>query len=343
MVVSEEQIVSIHTAQGVQLYQFTPKDISRLLWSRELREVSRCEVAVPSPLTQDLLPDLVPWLHWISVWDTNGRDLYWTGPIQKVQTDRQTMSISGRDVASLMTRTRCPITKKWQASDPATIALELWRAMIDLHGVRADPIMRVDPFGDPFDFDTKADANMLDKVIEDLVAVGLRWTVVAGVPVLGPAPLKPIAALGEDDFTGSGLSLVRDGSEVYNDVLLKTADDYTRDYIPISGLRLQALVTKDSMFGVDNAAKAARQYLRHTASIRDAVQVGQDSPLHPDAPVTHDQLIPSARFTIDAYGLLVLMELEAVEVSCADGRTTVTVRMESVNDELPQLLKDLKK
>jgi hypothetical protein len=343
MVISNEQIVSIHTAQGVQLYQFTPDDSLTLTWSRELRDVSRCELTTPSPIEYGLLPDLMPWLHWVSVWDGSGRELYWTGPLQKVTTDCRTLAISARDVGSLMTRTRSPLTKKWEYADPAVVANELWELMLNHHGVRAEPLVRKDPLGDPFSFETKADEKMLDAVMSELVNVGLRWTVVSGVPVLGPAPLKPIAALGEHDFTGSGLSLIRDGSEVYNDVLLRSADNVTQASVPMSGLKLQSLVTEDSMFGVDNTDRAVRQYLRHTAAMRDAVMVGSDAALHPDAPIGQEQLIPSARFTLEAYGLLTLMELEAVEVNLAQGRSDVTVRMESVNDDLPELLKAQKK
>jgi hypothetical protein len=162
--------------------------------------------------------------------------------------------------------------------------------------------------------------------------------VVSGVPILGPAPLKPIAALGESDFINAGVQLVRDGSETFNDVLLRGADNIAHARVPLGGLSLQTTVNVDNMFGVSNATKAVGQYVRYTSKIRDAVTLPQGSVLHPDAPVHISSLIPSVRFNIEAFGLLTTMELEGVEVSCTSGSTTVAVKLESVNDDLPELM-----
>jgi hypothetical protein len=121
-IVSDEQIVSLHTINGVQLYQFLANAQTALLWTRDLREVSRCELSLPPSLDYTRLPDIVPWMHWLSVWDDTGQELYWTGPIQRLSADRTSMTISARDPAALMARTRCPITKRWDAADPATVA-----------------------------------------------------------------------------------------------------------------------------------------------------------------------------------------------------------------------------
>lgn len=332
------QIVSLHTGTGVQLYQFLGNDLIDLQWSRDLRSTSRCEITVPSTLDYNRIPDLVPWQHWLSVWDNTGQDLYWTGPIQKIEANRESMSISARDISALFTRTRCPITKRWDTSDPADLAGELLDAMIEHHGLNVAPIVRHDPLGDKFDYSVIADERMLDAVMDELVGFGLYWTVVAGTPILGPMPRTAVAALGEYDFVGGGITVVRDGSQFYNDVLLRSADALSQARVPLGTLNLQAIVNIDSMFGVSNTDRAVKQYARYVSTIRDTVTLPDNSVLHPNAPITIDQLVPSARVVVDAYGVLVLMQLTGVDVQYTSDTSAVSIRLESVDDELPELI-----
>ncbi len=336
MIVTEEQIVSLHTINGVQLHQFLGGQQSTVTWNRELREVSRCELTIPTPTPMQLI-DIMPWMHCIDVWDAYGEELYWTGPVQKVVYGREEVTISARDPAAFAARTRCPITKKWDGTDPAVIARELWEALIEAHGLHAKCVDRTNPLGERFDFDVKADAKMLDVILDDLVSQGLFWSVVSGVPILGPAPLKPIAALGEHDFIGPGLTLVRDGAATFNDVLLRGADNIAHARVDLGGLNLQTTVDIDNMFGVSNAMRAVNQHVRYTSTIRDAVVLADTAVLHPRAPLTIGQLIPSIRINVEAYGLLATTELESVEVTCTPADTSVSVKLESVNDELPEL------
>ncbi|ABD58528.1 hypothetical protein PBI_PIPEFISH_31 [Mycobacterium phage Pipefish] len=340
MIVSKDQIVSLHTFDGVQRYQFLPNQQFNLEWSRELRQVSTCNLGVPSTLDYNRLPDIVPWRDWISVFDSEGDELLWSGPILVVDADRGSMNISSRDVSNYLSRTRCPLTKAWDAADPATIAGELWRACIEFHGLQTAIIEKLDPLGDRFDYEVEADMQMADQVIGDLVGLGLRWTVSNGVPILGPVGLKPVAALGEEHFIGGGLRLTRDGSQMANDVLLRTADTNTaRAILPTGGLRLQSIVDRDSMFDISNAERAVQQYVRHTGKIQDTVTVPGGSVLHPDAPVSIDQLVPSARVTVEAFGLLTMMELTKVQVQATTGgEAKVSVDMAAVDDDLPELL-----
>jgi hypothetical protein len=334
-VASDRQIISVHTASGVQLYQWGPEEqLGPPKWTREQRQTSTCDITVPSVHNAGLPLDITPWLHWVSVWDSDGQELYWTGPIQRVTLTKDVTQVSARDVSALMTRTRCPITKRWEAADPSRIAGELWAAMLALHGIPTRAVQRVDPRGDPFDFEANADSEMMADTITRLVEVGLYWTVVSGVPVLGPAPLDAVAALGEHDFVGDSLSLVRDGSESFNDVLVRGADNLARSTAPMGGLRLQTIASLDDMFGVSNVAHAARQYARYTASIKDSVVLSEDVVLHPDVPLTVQQLIPSARVTVDAFGTLSLMEVTKVTVAGGDP----AVGLQTVNDDLPELM-----
>lgn len=338
MIVTDEQVISLHDRKGITLWQFGPADYGSLNWTRELREVSKCDIDLPVVRADDRLPDIVPWLHEVSVFDTYDR-LLWKGPIQKVSANRNSMAINAKDAAAYMTRTRTPITKRWDAIDPSIPAGELWDSLISQHGLRASPDIKPDPNLDRFDVAVKADQEMMDKPISDLVMHGLRWTVVAGVPILGPATLDPLATLGEADFLGDGIELVRDGSQSFNDVLLRGPDNLTRAHVAMHGLNLQTIVNVDSMFGVSNVDSATYTYLRYVSAIRDAITLSSDTQLHPDAPVSIDELIPSALFVIDVYGVRSQMELERVSVQVDTGGAAVQVALEShPSKQLPELL-----
>lgn len=330
-----EQIVSIHTVSGVQMYQFTPEDTNSIRWRRELSEVSTAQAVVPTRLVEDI----TPWLHWMSVWAADGTTLHWTGPIQSVNYARESTSIEAMDVAALLSRTRVPLTKMWEATDPALIAAELWSSMYETHRLVGKPIVRRDPLNDPFNFESMADSQMLDKLMDDLVGLGLTWSVVAGTVLLGPAPRTSMASLGEEDFIDGNLELVRDGSRMFTDVLLRSADEVSRARVNVGGLNLQTIVDVDSLFGVSNADRAARQYLRYCSSMREAVSTGGSSQLHPYAPVNIESLVPSARVTVSAYGVLTLMEVQSVEVDYSSNDLTVAVGLESVDDDPPELIK----
>lgn len=341
MITPERQVVTLHTVQGVQLYQFLGSELVDLTWSRDAEQVSRCEMTVPSTLEYNRLPDITPWLHWVSVWDDTGQILYWTGPIQKTAATRDSMSISARDMACLFSRTRCPLAKRWDVVWPVTVAEELIDRMVELHGLEVKPVVQpVRPlqYDERYSFTAKGDEAMLDTTMDELVRLGLRWSVVAGVPILGQLPRTPFVSLVETDFVGGGLTIVRDGTTTFNDVLLRGADNLSRARVDMAGLNLQTIVNIDDMFGVSNVDRAVKQYTRYTSQIRDTVTLPDNAVLHPEAPVDLDQLIPSARFTIDAYGLLLPMELTGIDVRVTSESAAVSVRMVSVNDELPELI-----
>lgn len=337
--ISATQVVSLHTARGTQLYQFVGRDLIDLSWSRESRQTSRAEITAAPTLDYGRLPDIVPWLHWCSVWDETGQELYWTGPIRRLSSSRQSMVLECRDMSALFSRTRCPMTKRWDVTDPALIAEEMVSAAIELHNLNTRPVVRADPFGDKFDYSAAADEQMLDNVLDELVQLGLHWTVVAGVPFLGPMPRTTLAGLAETDFVGDGLTLIRDGSQTFNDVLLRGGDALARARTEMGGLNLQTIVNVDSMFGVSNVDRATKQYARHVSRIHDSVRLPDNAVLDPHAPVYLNQLIPSGRFTLDAYGLLLSMELSGIDVSCTSEGSSVSVRMDVVDDDLPELIK----
>lgn len=338
MIVSDQQIVVVRTISGVQLYQFLASGYTQLKWTRALREVSTCDLVVPPADGYVRIPDIFPWQHWVDVWDDQGQELYWSGPIMKAQQGRDWLSLAARDVGSLLGRTRCPLTKRWDAADPSEVAGELWAAMIEHHGLNIRSVERKDPRGDRFAYDCVADETMTDEVIRELVDLGLYWSVVAGIPLLGPAKFEPVTTLGEHDFIEGELSVIRDGANTFNDVLLRAGDAVSRARVPMGGLNLQTIVNVDSVFGVSNADRAVHQAVRHTGAIRDAISVSDGATLHPDAPISVRELVPSVRVNVEAYGLLCTTEIEGVTVQCSQGQSSVGVDLESVDDDLPDLV-----
>jgi hypothetical protein len=211
--------------------------------------------------------------------------------------------------------------------------------MVDRQGVNSRVIERPDPEGDRFDFQVIADDQMMDQTIGQLVDYGMRWTVVSGAAIIGPLPLEPVATLSEDDFLGDGITITRDGTAVYNDVLVRGADVHQRQRVEFYGQNLQSISNVDDMFGLSNVTRAAQQLVRYTGSVRTKLELPATTQLHPEAPVSIDELMPSARFVIEASGIRQLMELTGVEVSRRSGETTVSVSMESVEDDIELLKK----
>lgn len=338
-IVSPTQIVSLRTNKGVQLDQWVGKEQISLLWSRESRETSRCELTVASKMAiTNRVPDIVPWLHWVDVFDDQGQDLLWSGPIQNFAGNRQQLTIKAFDISSLASRTRTKLTKRWDAVDPSIVANEHYAGLIQHHGLNAHTIVRPDPLGDHFDVSSKADADTMDKRMDELVQMGLHWAVVTGTVLLGPCNRKPIAALGEHHFVGEGVTITRDGSASYNNILLQSGAAKTVAKVQMGGLDLQQIVTADAISSVSNTDRAAKQYARYVAAIKDTVTLPGGSVLHPAAPISIEHLVPSARVTLEAYGSIYLMEVTSVEVTSQAGTSAVAVTLVSVDDELPELV-----
>ncbi|GAS98897.1 putative uncharacterized protein [Mycolicibacterium canariasense] len=332
-VVDPWQSIVVHTMVGgksVQLYQFLPEHQTSLKWTRTLRETSRCDLT--APVAPELNPRelITPWLHWLSVYDSSGEDLYWTGPIVYAEGDYDTVTLTAMDVSVFAKATNVPISKRYETTDVADIAADLYGHIARQHNLPLRPIVRRDPEGDPIDFQLKQDEQDVASVIEQLAGLGLYWSVVSGVPVLGPASSRAITALGEQDFLEGGLKWVRDGQGSFNEVLVRGAEDLARANLPMGGLHLQKIVNIEDMFAVGNVQRAADQYVRQTGFIRDAITIPGGAKLHPDAPVDISHLIPSTRFEVETFGIQTRVELEGIEVNTASGDESVGVNLESV-------------
>lgn len=316
--------VSVHTVDGRIVGDFPCAIVSGFNWSREDTEVSTCNIDVMTEGAPELVEELRQWVHWITVWHDD--TAVWTGPIQTIRITKALTSISARDTATLMWRTRLPITRTFTDTAPARIADTLWRAMLEHHGIRATPIVLPGVSEDTFTVSAVSDSRMLNQFMDELVKVGLHWTVIAGRPVLGVFSRDPIAELAECDFLVE-LERRRDGTSTFNDVRVQGQNWAQTAVVDLAGLRLQTIVSLDDMFGASNIQRATQQYAKQSAQLRDELVVPPGASLHPQAPVTIDDLVPGKVFIVHTETISQLMRLDQVTVSGSPSTFDVQVSL----------------
>jgi hypothetical protein len=304
--------VSVHTVDGRIVGDFPCGTISTYNWSREAREVSGCTLGVMTQADVELVEGLRQWVHWITVWHDDTP--VWTGPIQHIRIARTLTTIRAFDPATYQWRTRVPVSRTFTDTSPARIASILWRAMNDHHGIRVTPIVLPGVVDETFTITAVSDTKMLNQLFDELVGVGLHWTVVAGRPVLGQFDRQPVAELYECDFT-TELERVRDGTGTYNDVRLQGQNWAQTAIADLAGLRLQTLISLNDLRGSANIQRAAQRRARDLARLRDELVVPANASLHPQAPVTLDDLVPGKVWAVHTERVSQLMRLDKVEVS----------------------------
>lgn len=316
--------VSIHTVDGRSIGDIPCDAVLGFSWGREQNEVSICDFDVASEAVSEIGEDIRPWLHWVTFWHDDVA--VWTGPIQTCHIRSQTTSISSRDPSTFMWRTRLPISRTWVETTPAHIAELLWRRMFELHRVRTVPVVLETVGTESFSITATADQRMLYQFMDDLVKVGLNWTVIAGRPVLGDFPSDPVAELQECDFMVE-LERLRDGTQTFNDIRVQGQNYATTVTASLAHLNLQNIVSIDDVFGVSNITKAARQYVRDQAQIRDVLYVPPSATLNGEAPVTLNDLVPGKSFIVHAQGLSSIMRLDGMTVSGSPSTFDVQVTL----------------
>lgn len=320
----EEVAVSVHTADGRLIGDLPCDTITNFTWGREANEVSICDLTVATQGAPEVIEDLLPWVHWITVWHD---DLpVWTGPVQGCTIGKVSTTITARDSSTFMWRTRVPVTRNWLETAPARIANDLWTSMFQLHGIRVTPHVLPGIADATFTLSAKSDSKMLHQLMDDLVKVGLNWTVVAGRPVLGEFTRDPVAELAECDFMVE-LERRRDGTQTFNDVRVQGQNWAQIAIADLAGLHLQTLVSMDDLFGASNIQRAAQQYAKDSARIRDELYVPPQATLHPQAPVTFNDLIPGKVFTVHGPTQSELMRLDQVTVTGNQNRFDVQVTL----------------
>lgn len=323
-----ETNISIHTVSGAMVGVFPCTSQASVVWGREATEVSGCDITLHTQADLELIEDLRQWVHWATVWEDDTP--VWTGPLLKIRIRRDQTIINARDPATFMWRTRVPTTQTWVDSAPARVADELWRAMFELHDIRTTPHVLAGVV-DTFTMSAKADSRYLHQLMNDLVKVGLQWTVVAGRPVLGTFSTDPVAELAECDFTVD-LERLRDGTDTYNDVRVQGQNGAQTAIASLAGLHLQRLVSLDDLFGISNISRATQQYARESATFRDVIEVPAGAGLNPDAPITLDDLVPGKVILVHSDNVVQPMRLDQMTVTTTPESRSVAVTLVAVHD-----------
>lgn len=332
----DEIAVSVHTVDGRKLGDFLCDDIESVMWRREMSEGSQCELTIFSESAAELLEDLRPWVHWMTVWHS-GRPM-WRGPIQSATLGRSFAKIVLRDPSTFMWRTRVPLTKTWVDSDPTVIADEMLLSMFELHRISDVPIV-IPGVTESFTYRAEADSRMVNQTFDDLLKLGLQWTVVAGVFILGKFDQTPFVELADCDFLVD-IERLRDGTGTFNDVRVQGKNFAQTAVAPLGGLHLQTLVSLDDVFGVSNIQRATQLYVNETAGIRDVLQVPSGASLHPDAPIHLADMIPGRvlRVTSGLISSLMMIDQVVFSASSTAQDTQVTLVAVQENTELAQLV-----
>lgn len=318
--------ISVHTPGGAAVAEFSVESLTELSWNRKRRDVSQCDITVTDVVAlQPMLKNVHPWHHWVSVWEYDS--LVWTGPIQVADLGRDTFSISARDVATFTGRTRVPFVRRWAGQSTAAMAAELFQAMLDLR--RLDHVqMRLFERPDQveYTYDLAADTRTMNTVLDDLVKMGLDWSVVAGTIVSGKIPAGTAVSLDEEDIL-SEIRFRRDGSQMTTDVRVQGQNYAVHETVP--GPVLQSVVNLDNLRGVGNIRAAAKEYVAQTGRVLESVVIPSGASLAPDAPVTFDNLVPGNQFHVFAQDRSVAVELTEMKAVLGENGYDIQVTLDS--------------
>lgn len=324
-----EQALSFHTADGRIIGEVPAEAVRSVSWNRERREVSRCQVEVSTQAAADVLEDVVPWLHWMSVWD---HDIaVWTGPVQINDMKSSSTMLQVRDPSTFLWRTRVPVSRTWAALDPTKIAADLWALMAEVHNIPRTPLVMPSLSEEAFTIQAVADSRMLHALMDDLVKAGLQWTVVGGRALFGDFPQTAQAVLTDTDFNVE-IGRRRDGTGTFNNVKVMGRNWSETGRAELGGLNLQGLVSLDDMGGVSNIQKATRRHVQEKATIRDALYLPANASLAPDAPLTLGDLVPGRVFAIHSLGVSQLVVLDAMNCESTPENFDIQVTLEAVQN-----------
>lgn len=305
--------------------------VTRLGFGRELSEVSKLTFTSADPEVMEL----IPWIHWIDFFDGDTEEPDWSGIVMDRSKGLRSgnVVVEAQDVSVYQWYTRVPVTDRWSQFDTASIAESIWRQMLLRKNIDIEPSVRISPSGDRFDFGVSADSQMINAAMEDLVRLGLEWTVYAGRPILGKRDPEPVWTFKECDFADE-LTVKASGRRAANDVRLQGMNWGHTQRVEYGGLDLQALVSLDSLFGKSNIATAARQYLESNGRIRDGLTVPQGATLSPDAGIGLDELVPGYWYSVYAQGFSSTLKLRSVSVEYTPDGRSVALSLDAPNTTL---------
>lgn len=241
-----------------------------------------------------------------------------------------------RDIGTLMWRTRTQLTRTWIDADPVQVAAEHWDSMTRFHSLPVETARTI-PSMIAYTVESVADRRMVHQMMEDLVKLGIEWTVIGGQAVIIPGfrtedVVLSHTRLADCDFD-TELEVVFDGTRLFTDVRFQGKNFAANATVDLGGLRLQTLVSMDSLFGEGNITRAAQQTVARTGKPRKQIIVPSGAKLTADAPIRIHELVPGVIipvWTDVAGGTQDLLRLEQVDVGIADGGETVKVTLGEV-------------
>lgn len=339
--VSGDYRVRFHSATGAIRNDFPCGKMLTLGWARQLSEQSRATLAGGTASSYDLIKNVQPWTDMLSIW--RGEDFVWTGFVTGIKYTKTGWAMGAFDPSCLMWRTRTPISKKWTDTDPVTIASELFDNTFNFQGIQGiTGVSATVPSATSYTFSVSKDSKMVHQNIEDLVKMGIHWTVVGGKPLVMPALRSSQLtfskfALADCDFA-TELEAALDGTRFANDVRLKGGNwAETVVTTDTTGLRIQQIVSIDKLVGVTNIQRAARQQAARSSVLRKVVSVPSGAALIPTVNIGINELIPGIVVPVHTDllgGITDWQRLESVEVKVQNGNETVGVTLATSATEL---------
>lgn len=326
----KQTLIGIREANGTPVGSIVCSGATDLTWGADYNATSNLSLTA----YDDDLEPLIPWLHWVDVWEDGV--LAWTGPIQtysrQVSTNR--VRLTAKDASVFGLYTRIPFTKNWAGTYTIDAALALFQHVFDLHntstGIIALPPTDLDKF---FQFNVKESDGMVDRSIGELSKLGLSWTVVRGKLILGNWDRNPVTTLRECDFSDA-LEVQRDGRRMANDVRLQGANFAHTVRKDMAGLNLQALISLDSLVGVASIQSAAISYLKDRAVLRQNLVIPADATLSPEAPIDIREIIPGAWVNVHVEGENYLHKIKSMSRKYSKKGVETSVTLQSYVDIL---------
>ncbi|MGW5147523.1 hypothetical protein [Rhodococcus koreensis] len=328
--------IQLHDVHGTTVADLDTQDTTDVKWSRALSNVSSCQLDGNTSGAEDIIKRVRPWVHWATVY--RGDDYVWTGQVTQVSVRPRAWTIVVKDLATLMWRTRVPITQIWRDTDPCEIATELWDAMIRFHELSVPDARRLSSTV-AYTFSVDRDRRMLHQAMDDVVKLGVEWTVIGGMALFQPALRTPgldlaHVELSDRDFEEE-LEVLHDGTRFFNDTRFQGKNYGATAVKEVAGLHMQNLVSMDNLQGEDNITRAAQQSVAKTGKPRSAIIVPPGATLTPGAPVQMAELVPGVVipvWTEVSGGVRDLLRLESVEVTISAGLEKVAVTLGEVPD-----------
>lgn len=326
--------VRFHSPTGAIRTDFPCGKMINLAWARQLSEQSRAALGGGTSDSYELIKNVQPWTDMMSIW--RGDDFVWTGFCTGIKYTKTGWAIGVFDPSCLAWRTRTPLSKQWVDTDPVDIAAELLDTTMNFQNVQGITGLTAKvPSSTSYTFAVTKDAKMVHQNLEDLVKMGIHWTVVGGKPLVMPAlrstqmTFKKFA-LADCDFAVQ-LEAAIDGTRFANDVRLKGGNwAETVQTADQTGLRIQQIVSMDKLVGVSNIQRAAQQQAARSAVLRKVVSVPSGATLNPDVNIGINELIPGIVVPVHTDllgGITDWQRLESVEVKVSNGNESVGVTL----------------